>query len=149
MYLNGSLKLMEWIKEKDIFLKTYTFVPIGPLEPSFFVQLGKIIQQLLQSVHDPSRFSYNFRTIETEPTIRRFIKDLYHTQGKLASHRTIGSILLLLPKNAFEWCFKLLLVPQQRDGEECCVFALYYTYVFLKSASPTFSFASYPSFVLF
>ncbi|MQM22915.1 hypothetical protein Taro_055974, partial [Colocasia esculenta] len=27
-----------------------------------------------------------------------FVKELYHTQGKLASSRSIGSIPLLLPK---------------------------------------------------
>ncbi|MQL78735.1 hypothetical protein Taro_011159 [Colocasia esculenta] len=96
MYLNGSPKVMEWIKEKGIFLKTYTFVPI----------------------------------------VDGFVKDLYHTQGKLASSRTIGSISLLLPK-----------VPQQKDGEVCGVFTLYYIYLFLKSAPTTFSFTSYPYFV--
>ncbi|MQL87547.1 hypothetical protein Taro_020088, partial [Colocasia esculenta] len=58
MYLNGSLKVMEWIKEKGIFSKTYTFVPI----------------------------------------MDGFVKDLYHTQGKMGSSRCIGSIPLLLPK---------------------------------------------------
>ncbi|MQL71202.1 hypothetical protein Taro_003520 [Colocasia esculenta] len=74
--------------------------------------------------------------LKAEPTIRRFVKDLYHTQGNLASSRSIGSILLLLSK-----------VPQQRDGEECGVFTLYYIYLFLKSAPATFSFMSYPYFM--
>ncbi|MQL97031.1 hypothetical protein Taro_029714 [Colocasia esculenta] len=74
--------------------------------------------------------------LKVEPKIRRLVKDLYHTQGKLASSRSIGSIPLLLPK-----------VPQQRDGEECGVFTLYYIYLYLKSALATFSFTSYPYFM--
>ncbi|MQM20212.1 hypothetical protein Taro_053228, partial [Colocasia esculenta] len=65
--------------------------------------------------------------LKVEPMVRRLVRDLYHTEGKLASARTIGSILLLLPQ-----------VPQQRDGEECGVFTLYYIYLFLKSAPTTF-----------
>ncbi|MQL89719.1 hypothetical protein Taro_022293 [Colocasia esculenta] len=125
MYLNGSPKVMEWIKEEDIFLKTYTFVPImegGHWNLLILCNLGKSFNNnyspcmiLLDSViiSEP---------LKVEPTIRRFVKDLYHTQGKLASSRTIGSILLLHLK-----------VPQQRDGEECGVFILYYIYLFLKN----------------
>ncbi|MQM07664.1 hypothetical protein Taro_040504 [Colocasia esculenta] len=54
----------------------------------------------------------------------------------MASSCSIGSIPLLLPK-----------VPQQRDGEECGVFALYYIYLFLMSAPATFSFTEYPYFM--
>ncbi|MQL68440.1 hypothetical protein Taro_000729 [Colocasia esculenta] len=141
IYLNGSPKVMEWIKEKDIFSKTYTFVPIvdgGHWNLLILCNLRKSFNNnyslcmiLLHSfiISEP---------LKAEPTIRKFVKDLYHTQGKLASSRTIASILLLLPK-----------VPQQRNGEECGVFTLYYIYLFLKSAPATFSFASYPYFVLF
>ncbi|MQM00590.1 hypothetical protein Taro_033329 [Colocasia esculenta] len=117
MYLNGSPKLMEWIKEKGIFSKTYTFVPIvdwGHWNLLILCNLGK---------------SFN-------NNCSPFVKDLYHTQGKMASSRRIGSIPLLLPK-----------VPQQRDGEECGVFILYYIYLFLKSAPATFSFTSYSYFI--
>ncbi|MQL75520.1 hypothetical protein Taro_007882, partial [Colocasia esculenta] len=43
----------------------------------------------------------------------------------------------------------IITVPQWRDGEECGFFTLYYIYLFLKSAPATFSFTSYPYFVLF
>ncbi|MQM00320.1 hypothetical protein Taro_033053, partial [Colocasia esculenta] len=41
--------------------------------------------------------------LKAEPTIRRFVKELYHTQDKLASSRSIGSILLLLLKMTTTW----------------------------------------------
>ncbi|MQM04992.1 hypothetical protein Taro_037798 [Colocasia esculenta] len=112
-------KVVEWIKEKYIFSKTYTFVTIvdGPC----MILLDSLI------ISEP---------LKTEPTIRRFVKELYHTQGKLDNSRSIGSIPLLLPK-----------VPQQMDGEECGVFTLYYIYLFLESAPATFSFTSYPYFI--
>ncbi|MQL86876.1 hypothetical protein Taro_019410 [Colocasia esculenta] len=139
MYLNGSPKVMDWIKEKGIFSKTYTFVPIvdgGHWNLLILCNLGKSFNNnyssymiLLDSliISDP---------LKAEPTIRRFVKDLFHTQGKMASSRSIGSILLLLPK-----------VPQQRDGKECGVFTHYYIYLFLKSAPATFSFTEYPYFM--
>ncbi|MQL93672.1 hypothetical protein Taro_026327 [Colocasia esculenta] len=100
MYLNGSLKVMEWIKEKGIFSKTYTFVPIvdGPC----MILLDSLI------ISEP---------LKAEPRIRRFVKDLYHTQGKMARSCSIGSIPLLLPK-----------VPQQRDGEECGMTTTWFSY---------------------
>ncbi|MQM16756.1 hypothetical protein Taro_049715 [Colocasia esculenta] len=101
MYLNGSPKVMDWIKEKGIFSKTYIFVPIvdgGHWNLLILCNLGKSFNNnyspfmiLLDSliISEP---------LKAEPTIRRFVKDLFHTQGKMASSRSIGSIPLLLPK---------------------------------------------------
>ncbi|MQM20812.1 hypothetical protein Taro_053840 [Colocasia esculenta] len=140
MYLNGSPKVMEWIKEKGIFSKTYIFVPIvdgGHWNLLILCNLGNSFNNnysLCMILLDSLIIS---ELLKAEPTIRRFVKELYHTQGKLASSRSIASIPLLLSK-----------VPQQRDGEECGVFMLYYIYLFLKSAPATFSFTSYPYFMI-
>ncbi|MQL85682.1 hypothetical protein Taro_018191 [Colocasia esculenta] len=79
IYLNGSPKVMEWIKEKGIFSKTYTFVPIvdgGHWNLLILCNLGKIFNNnysmcmiLLDSliISEP---------LKSEPTIRR-----YHNKG--------------------------------------------------------------------
>ncbi|MQM21651.1 hypothetical protein Taro_054695 [Colocasia esculenta] len=101
MYLNGSPKVMEWIKEKDIFSKTYTFVPI--------VDGGHWNLLILCNLENSFNNNYSpcmilldsliiSEPLKAEPTIRRFVKELYHTQGKMASSRSIASIPLLVPK---------------------------------------------------
>ncbi|MQM23405.1 hypothetical protein Taro_056470 [Colocasia esculenta] len=111
MYLNGSPKVMEWIKEKGIFSKTCTLVPIvdgGHWNLLILCNLGKSFNNnysLCMNLLDSLIIS---EPMKAEPTIRRFVKDLYHTQGKLASSRTISSIPLLLPK--ISKIFKILLI---------------------------------------
>ncbi|MQL78429.1 hypothetical protein Taro_010851 [Colocasia esculenta] len=136
MYLNGSPKVMEWIKEKCIFSKTYTFVPIvdgGHWNLLILCNLGNSFNNnysLCMILLDSLIIS---EPLKAEPKMRR--RCIIHRARWLVIV-AFASIPLLVPK-----------VPQQRDGEECGVFTLYYIYLFLKSAPATFSFTSYPYFM--
>ncbi|KAM3691605.1 hypothetical protein ACB098_08G026900 [Castanea mollissima] len=70
------------------------------------------------------------------PDIRKFVLDIYNAEGRLESKDFIYQIPLLVPK-----------VPQQRNGEECGSFVLYFINLFMESAPEDFSIQHFPCFM--
>ncbi|XP_039027594.1 probable ubiquitin-like-specific protease 2A [Hibiscus syriacus] len=133
-------KFLSWIKRKEIFSKTYVLVPIVCWDHwslLIFCHFGESLQSktrtpcvlLLDSLQmsDPMRL---------EPDIRKFMFDIYKTEGRPENKQTIYGIPLLVPK-----------VPQQRNGKECGNFVLYFIKLFVESAPGNFSIEDYPYFM--
>ncbi|KAL2238524.1 UNVERIFIED_CONTAM: putative ubiquitin-like-specific protease 2B [Sesamum indicum] len=75
--------------------------------------------------------------LRLEPLLRRFVLDIYETEDRPECKDMVQNIPLLVPQ-----------VPQQRNGEECGIFVLYYTNLFLENAPENFSVSEgYPYFV--
>lgn len=132
-------KVLRWIKRKQIFSRKYVFVPIvcwGHWSLLILCHFGekrqiktrKPCMLLLDSLHStgPKRL---------EPDIRRFVLDIYKSEGRKEGEEFISKIPLLIPK-----------VPQQ-TGEECGIFVLYFIYLFLENAPESFSQEGYPYFL--
>ncbi|XP_020247035.1 probable ubiquitin-like-specific protease 2A isoform X2 [Asparagus officinalis] len=140
-YKDGSekSKVLQWIKKEQIFSRKYIFVPIicwrhwnllilchfGEKRKSKIKQPCMLLLDSLQNLN-PKRL---------EPHIRRFVLDIYRSEGRKEPDEFISKIPLLIPK-----------VPQQRSGEECGIFVLYFLYLFLQSAPDIFSTEGYPYF---
>ncbi|KAL0428890.1 UNVERIFIED_CONTAM: hypothetical protein Sradi_0515000 [Sesamum radiatum] len=134
-------KVLSWIKRKDIFSKTYVFVPIvlwGHWFLLIFCHFGESPQSttkkrcmlLLDSLQKAN-------SKQLEPGIRRFVFDIFKIEERPEKKDLISKIPLLIPK-----------VPQQRHGEECGLFVLYYINLFLEMAPDNFSFSmGYPDFM--
>lgn len=142
LYKNGKTKekVLQWIKNKELFSWKYIFVPIICWKHWSLLILCNIGERritkskkrcmlLLDSFHklDPSRL---------EPDIRRFVLDIFRLQGRKDKEESISEIPLLIPK-----------VPQQNNGEECGMFVLYFIYRFLQSAPVNFNMEGYPYFL--
>ncbi|XP_044485874.1 probable ubiquitin-like-specific protease 2A isoform X2 [Mangifera indica] len=126
-------KVLRWIKKKNIFSKKYVLVPIvcwSHWSLLIFCNFGESLQSktrtpcilLLDSLEmaNPRRI---------EPDIRR-------AENRPETKEAISRIPLLVPK-----------VPQQRNGEECGIFVLYYINMFVKSAPENFLIDGYPYFM--
>ncbi|KAI3444567.1 hypothetical protein Pfo_001232 [Paulownia fortunei] len=134
-------KVLSWIKRKDIFSKKYVFVPIvqwGHWFLLIFCHFGESPQSktksrcmlLLDSLQKAN-------SKQLEPGIRRFVFDLFKTEERPEKKELISKIPLLIPK-----------VPQQKNGEECGFYVLYYINLFVESAHDNFSFSmGYPHFM--
>ncbi|XP_012079904.1 probable ubiquitin-like-specific protease 2A isoform X2 [Jatropha curcas] len=133
-------KVLTWIKRKQIFLKKYVLVPIvgwGHWSLLIFCHLGESSESkartpcmlLLDSlaVADPRRL---------EPDIRKFVFDIYRSEGRSENRKLIYQIPLFLPK-----------VPQQRNGEECGKYVLHFINLFVLGAPDDFSIKNYPYFM--
>lgn len=142
LYKDGSAKskVLEWIQRKQIFKRKYVFVPVvcwrhwSLLILCHFGEKGqsgtkKPCMVLLDSLQelDPKRL---------EPDIRRFVLDIYRSEGRKEKDEFIYGIPLLIPQ-----------VPQQKNGEECGIFVLYFLYLFLQSAPENFTQEGYPYFL--
>ncbi|XP_011080477.1 ubiquitin-like protease 4 isoform X1 [Sesamum indicum] len=137
---NNRVMVLNWIKEKNIFSKKYVLVPIvmwSHWSLLIFCHLGESRHSrtatpcmlLLDSLHaiGPTRL---------EPLIRRLLFDIFVSEEKLESKEQLKKIPLLIPK-----------VPQQRKGEECGFYVLYYINLFLESAPQNFDISEgYPYF---
>ncbi|PKI53294.1 hypothetical protein CRG98_026322 [Punica granatum] len=85
---------------------------------------------LLDSLHmaEPKRL---------EPDIRRFVSDIYEVEKKPQKTAMFSKIPLLVPK-----------VPQQRNGEHCGLYVLYFLNLFVQHAPKNFSIEDgYPYFM--
>ncbi|KAM7480140.1 hypothetical protein LguiA_028353 [Lonicera macranthoides] len=72
-----------------------------------------------------------------EPGIRKFVLDIYKSEERPEDKKLIYKIPLLIPK-----------VPQQRNGEECGNYVLYYMNLFMEHAPENFSLSEgYPYFM--
>ncbi|XWS37150.1 hypothetical protein CRYUN_Cryun19dG0018300 [Craigia yunnanensis] len=133
-------KVLSWIKRKQIFSTKYVLVPIvcwSHWSLLIFCHFGESLQSntrtpcmlLLDSLQmaNPRRL---------EPDIRKFVFDIYRSEGRPEKKQMIYQIPLLVPK-----------VPQQRDGEECGNFVLYFINLFVEGAPENFSVEGYPYFM--
>ncbi|XP_050221292.1 probable ubiquitin-like-specific protease 2A isoform X2 [Mercurialis annua] len=142
LYLTASFKgkVLTWIRTKQIFSKTYVIVPIvcwGHWSVLILCHLGETSESkdrtpcmlLLDSLEkaNPRRL---------EPDIRKFVLDIYGSEGRAANKKLISKIPLLVPK-----------VPQQRNGEECGNYVLYFINLFMQNAPGEFSINKYPYFM--
>ncbi|XP_077253033.1 cysteine proteinases superfamily protein isoform X2 [Tasmannia lanceolata] len=130
-------KVLMWIQRKRIFIKKYVFIPIicwGHWSLLILCHFGARLESktrkpcmlLLDSLNmtDPKRL---------EPDIRKFVLDIYRTEGRCEDKELISKIPLLVPK---------------RNGEECGIFILYFIKLFLQSAPKVFSISEgYPYFL--
>ncbi|XP_020550294.1 probable ubiquitin-like-specific protease 2A isoform X2 [Sesamum indicum] len=134
-------RVLTWIKKEKIFSKRYVFVPIVLWSHWFlliFCHLGESLESnsrtpcmlLLDSLH-------TLGPLRLEPLLRRFVLDIYETEDRPECKDMVQNIPLLVPQ-----------VPQQRNGEECGIFVLYYTNLFLENAPENFSVSEgYPYFM--
>lgn len=143
LYLQASYKekVLTWIKKKNIFSKRYVFVPIVCWRHWSLLILCHFGESSESKTRTPcmllldSLESANPRRLE--PNIRKFILDIYKSEGRPENKKLISKIPLLVPK-----------VPQQRNGEECGKFVLYFINLFVECAPENFSIhEGYPYFM--
>ncbi|XP_015572191.1 probable ubiquitin-like-specific protease 2A isoform X1 [Ricinus communis] len=140
VYMTASSKenMLTWIKDKDIFSKKYVLVPIVYWSHWSLLILcnfdsqsenGSPCMLLLDSLQmaGPRRL---------EPAIRKFVLDIFRSEGRPEYEQSISQIPLLVPK-----------VPQQRNGEECGNYVLYFIDLFVHQAPLDFSVKEYPYFM--
>ncbi|KAK7411047.1 hypothetical protein VNO78_02398 [Psophocarpus tetragonolobus] len=133
-------KVLTWIKKEPIFSKAYVFVPIvcwGHWSLLILCHFGENLQSTTRSrcmllldsleIANPRRL---------EPEIRRFVLDIYKIGSRPETKHAVSQIPFLVPK-----------VPQQRDGNECGFFSLYFINLFLELAPDNFSMEEYPYFM--
>ncbi|TYI72415.1 hypothetical protein E1A91_D07G060500v1 [Gossypium mustelinum] len=134
-------KVLVWISRKHIFTKKYVFVPIlhwRHWNLLIFCNFDKPLQSKTQTtcmlLLDSMQKSGPRRL---EPTIRKFLLDVYEAEKRPVTKQAISKIPLLIPK-----------VPQQRNGEDCGRFVLYFISLFMESAPKNFSTTGgYPYFM--
>ncbi|XP_023542735.1 probable ubiquitin-like-specific protease 2A [Cucurbita pepo subsp. pepo] len=142
LYLKAAhrRKVLKWIKNKQIFSKKYVFVPIVcwshwsllifcHFDEKPDSKTRKPCMLLLDSLQEA-----NPRRLE--PEIRKFVMDIFKDDGRCKNLKVIGDIPLMVPK-----------VPQQKNGEECGKFVLYFIHLFMKAAPEKFSIKDYPYFM--
>ncbi|KAK7353924.1 hypothetical protein VNO80_19380 [Phaseolus coccineus] len=133
-------KVLAWIKREPIFSKAYVFVPIvcwGHWSLLILCHFGESLQSTTRSrcmlLLDSLEMA-NPRRLE--PEIRRFVLDIYKSGDRPETKNIVSQIPFLVPK-----------VPQQRDGNECGFFVLYFINLFLEHAPDNFSMEGYPYFM--
>lgn len=138
---NRSADVVSWIKEKGIFSKKYVFVPIvmwSHWSLLIFCHLG----QSLHSKTDAPCMLLLDSLQRTGPTrlesfIRRLLIDIYKSEDRPESKQQLSKIPLLIPK-----------VPQQKKGDECGFYVLYYIHLFVERLPERFSISEgYPYFM--
>ncbi|KAB1217301.1 putative ubiquitin-like-specific protease 2B [Morella rubra] len=133
-------KVLTWIRKKHIFSKNYVFVPIicwSHWSLLIFCHFGLNLHSetrtrcmlLLDSVEMGS-------PMQLEPDIRKFVWDIYKAEGRPETKNSVYRIPLLVPK-----------VPQQKNGEECGRFVLFFINLFMEGAPENFSIKDYPYFM--
>ncbi|KAJ8771289.1 hypothetical protein K2173_026466 [Erythroxylum novogranatense] len=142
MYMQASYraKVMTLITKKQILSKKYVLVPIvywSHWSLLIFCNFGESSQSnartpcmlLLDSLEiaNPRRF---------EPDIRKFVLDIYRSEGRASNKKMISKIPFLVPK-----------VPQQRNDNECGIYVLYYINLFMQDAPEDFDIGGYPYFM--
>ncbi|KAL3850198.1 hypothetical protein ACJIZ3_012080 [Penstemon smallii] len=132
------------IKTKNIFSKQYVIVPIVIWSHWYLLilcNLGETLKPKTRYRRTPCLLLLDsFRIADSmrlEPLIRRFVLDIFKAADRPEDEEMIQRIPLLAPK-----------VPQQRNGDECGIFALYYASLFLDNAPKSFSTSGgYPYFM--
>ncbi|KAL6868352.1 hypothetical protein ACP4OV_015197 [Aristida adscensionis] len=120
-YGHNESNVLKWIKAKRIFSREFVFIPIicssghwsllvlchfDDTNCSDTKKGPRMI--VLDSLHaaDPTQL---------QPSIRRFIADIYKTEEREETRRFINKIRLEYPK-----------VPQQNNGDECGIYVLFF-----------------------
>ncbi|XP_041998128.1 ubiquitin-like-specific protease 1D [Salvia splendens] len=133
MYANRDRRanVLSWIKEKGILSKKCVFVPIvkwSHWSLLIMYNLGQSLDSetnapcllLLDSLQcrDPKRL---------EPSIRRLLIDIYESEERTESKKELQKIPLWIPE-----------VPQQKEGNECRFYVLFYIRRFIESPPSKF-----------
>ncbi|KAE8663377.1 sentrin-specific protease 1-like isoform X2 [Hibiscus syriacus] len=134
-------RVLAWIGRKQIFSKKYVFVPIVHWSHwnllilcNFDEPLQSKNQTTCMLLLDSLQMSGPRRL---EPMIRKFVLDIFEAEKRPVTKEAISKIPLLVPK-----------VPQQRNGEECGSFVLFFISLFMESAPENFSITGeYPYFL--
>ncbi|KAJ6374436.1 hypothetical protein OIU78_030037 [Salix suchowensis] len=132
--------VLTWIKKKQIFSKKYVLVPIVRWSHWSLLILCHLGESLQSKLRTPCMLLLD--SLEKagprclEPDIRKFVLDIYKSEGRAENKELISKIPLLVPK-----------VPQQRGGEECGNYVLYYINLFVQGAPENFSMDDYPYFM--
>ncbi|KAJ6760856.1 UBIQUITIN-LIKE PROTEASE 4-RELATED [Salix purpurea] len=142
LYTKASFKgrVLTWIKKKQIFSKKYVLVPIVRWSHWSLLILCHLGESLQSKLRTPCMLLLD--SLEKagpsclEPDIRKFVLDIYKSEGRAENTELISKIPLLVPK-----------VPQQRGGEECGNYVLYYINLFVQGAPENFSMDDYPYFM--
>ncbi|XP_042001120.1 probable ubiquitin-like-specific protease 2B isoform X2 [Salvia splendens] len=134
MYANRDRRanVLSWIKEKGILSKKCVFVPIvkwSHWSLLIMYNLGQSLDSetnapcllLLDSLQgmDPKRL---------EPSIRRLLIDIYESEERTESKKELQKIPLWIPE-----------VPQQKEGNECGFYVLFYIRCFIDSPPQSFN----------
>ncbi|KAI5673457.1 hypothetical protein M9H77_13821 [Catharanthus roseus] len=140
MYTEGSGngKVLNWITKKDIFSKKYVLVPIvmwshwSLLILCHFGEQSKSSSPCMVLLDSLQSANHNL-----EPQIRKFVLEIYKKEDRPVTRESIQKIPFLVPK-----------VPQQKNGEECGCYVLFYVSLFLENAPESFSISDgYPYFM--
>ncbi|KAG7951983.1 hypothetical protein I3843_12G035000 [Carya illinoinensis] len=134
--ISNSDKVLTWIKRKHIFSKKYVFVPIicwSHWSLLIFCHFG-------ESLQSKTRTPCMLLLDSLEMGNPRFVLDIYEAEGMPENRASVHRIPLLVPKVTIK-------VPQQRNGEECGQFVLYFMTLFMKGALEGFSIEDYPYFM--
>ncbi|KAK9673019.1 hypothetical protein RND81_12G140400 [Saponaria officinalis] len=134
-------KVLTWIKQKHIFSKKYVFVPIVCWDHWSLVVLVHLGESPYSETRTPCILLLdslqNAEPKRLEPEIRKFVADIYKSEGRIENKKEIAQIPLLVPK-----------VPQQRDNEKCGSYVLYFIKLFMENAPENFSITNgYPYFM--
>ncbi|KAL7113596.1 hypothetical protein ACP275_04G070600 [Erythranthe tilingii] len=134
-------KVVDWIKAKSVFSKKYVFVPIVMWSHWSLLIFCHMCESpdsktntpcmlLLDSLHaiGPTRL---------ESIARRLLFDMHVSEERLESKEQLKKMRFLIPN-----------VPQQKNGDECGFYVLYYIKLFLESAPENFDISEgYPYFL--
>ncbi|XP_073013618.1 probable ubiquitin-like-specific protease 2A [Typha latifolia] len=133
-------KVLRWIDSTNVFPRKYVFVPIVCWRHWSLLILCHFGEESSSKANGPCMLLLDSLQgtgpKRLEPDIRRFVLDIYKSQGWKENKEFISKIPLLIPK-----------VPQQTNGEECGAFVLYFIYLFLQSAPDNFTHEGYPYFL--
>ncbi|XP_042498149.1 probable ubiquitin-like-specific protease 2A isoform X2 [Macadamia integrifolia] len=143
LYKEGSTKtkVLTWIKKKDIFSRKYVFVPIVCWHHWSLLILCHLGENLESKSRTPCMLLLDSLGMTNpnrlEPDIRKFLLDIHRAEERPEREDLISNIPLLVPR-----------VPQQRNGDDCGIFVLYFINLFIKEAPENFSiFEGYPYFM--
>ncbi|ERN13634.1 hypothetical protein AMTR_s00049p00094540 [Amborella trichopoda] len=138
---SSSTKVLDWVRRKHIFSRKYVFVPIIRWRHWSLLILCHLGEDLDSKERTPCLLLLDsLRMAEPrrlEPDIRKFVWDIYKSEGGKESKEIVSRIPLLVPK-----------VPQQRDEKQCGMFVLQFIDLFLQNAPENFCpFKGYPYFL--
>ncbi|CAK7325979.1 unnamed protein product [Dovyalis caffra] len=142
MYAEASSgeKVLKWIKRKNILSKKYVLVPIVRWSHWSLLIFCHFGESMLSENITPCMLLLDSLDMANpkrlEPDIRKFVWDIYESEGRPVNKHMISQIPLLVPK-----------VPQQRNDVECGNYVLYFINLFVQDAPENFSMEGYPYFV--
>ncbi|MQM04517.1 hypothetical protein Taro_037314, partial [Colocasia esculenta] len=134
-------KMLAWVKDKEVFLKKYSFVSICIW---YVVKKNRMghwsLVILCHEEEDDLPFIMlldSLHSIDPTKLVRPIQRlDIYATKNKTVIADAMSSIDISVPS-----------VPQQSNRTECGFFVLYYIYYFIQNDPPSFSLDDYPSFL--